>query len=715
MPNSPESPGEALTSVPKINNTDVFERSASARNFLSKVQKLAGRATLAISLTLGSAGAISSEIYDADSNPVLAEEESYPWGSASHVPQPPAYDKITWGYKDKATCDNKSSSYNCGSSKVGDWYFRDQWGYDLRNCTSYAAWKVAKEFGVHISSDWGNADTWDDKAQMKGYTVDGMPEPGDLAVWDSMHVAFVEEVRADGMARVSEYNQKLDGNFQNNRWVRANHYIDINGTGNIWKGSSTPKQPEKFPYAAVAEGQELYSDEGFVYTRVGGSAWPIKPKKDWNSGDKTNWGGDPIGPVPVSEVHDHEAGFGSANAHPPVDGTAVYQEGTSQQWYFTKGRAYPIGSGELDDLGVRNKALRIPFGRLPGFEYGLVPFQNGDLYRYAGGNSVRQFFTKPNSNVDESYWVNNETVLDCLEQTYDKRVNVLPQSAKPYVGKGWGTTELSQPSSCTYPSGMVLRGPGGIEQWRITGNNTTQPYQRRYFPTSLITYLHTSGNPQNRVMRSAQALNGVPQGSNMELPNGIFFVDKGNNAQFKIENGVFRPIPSAEMNKCLGNKNPVFVPGSVVGPVPQGSPMTCAFENRVFHRPDGRAYYVEGGRKHSIGTPAVRDCISVRKGAGQDIEVANTTADQYVDSSLAYCPYEQEPGLNFVQENGDPTVWLVNSDGTKRHVGQNCVVDPYTTQHKKFRIHIVPQGETAGHTKTSDFFGNPTNCGQLPG
>lgn len=163
-----------------------------------------------------------------------ASTGDYPWHAAAHVPQPPASDNITWGFTDKATCDSKSSAYNCGAYKEGDYYVYDQWNYYLRNCTSYVAWRVAMEFGGD-SSNLGNAATWDDLAsERKGWTVDTSPEIGDIAQSSTAagglgHVGFVERVNSDGSVLISEYNKGLNGNFGQTDNYRAEKYIDVNG------------------------------------------------------------------------------------------------------------------------------------------------------------------------------------------------------------------------------------------------------------------------------------------------------------------------------------------------------------------------------------------------------------------------------------------------------------------------------------------------------
>lgn len=701
-----------------LENDCVFVREATQQR-PSHLRSSLARVGLALGLALGINTTVSAtEQVMAHSNTAAAADvANYPYDQSGSVDISSAKgEPYTWGYE------NCLSGMNCNVSLTMNgkrYYYRDGEGYDIKNCTSYVAWRVKKEFGVDAAL-WGNAAQWDDSAR-GSFTVDSSPEPGDIAVWDNTtfgHVAFVESTNANGTVNVAQYNKKGQGEFSTQTGVTANHYIDINGTGNIWNGTPTT-QAGHIPYAAVADGQEFYSDEGWVYTRTGGTAWPIKHKNNWTSGDTTKWGNKPLGPVPTDEVHDHEAGYGFSGsdygAHPPADKTTVYEDGSSQQWYFVDGNAYPIGTGELDDLDVRNKALRIPTGRLSEFEDKILDLPNGSLYRYAGNSRVNQLIKRDGYEMNDAFWVNNDTVLSCLGLTQGKSTLLLPQSAVYFLEGFPGVQELSNPAACSFPSGMVLFGPGGLEQWRITGDNSSEPYSRHYYQNALTTYLHTSGNPDYRVLGSVAALNGVPQGADMTPPNGQYFENDGNGDVFNVDGGVFRKVPWPDMLACLGNPSIIHVPGNVVGPIVQGSNMGCEYDNRVVVRPDGRAYYIINGLRHPIGTPAVRDCISVRLGAGAPVSTSDNAVNTYPESSNAYCHYETEPGLNFVEEAGDPTVWLVHPNGTKQHVGRLCVADAYTTVLKKFHVWEVPRGETAEHVQTGDFYGDPTTCAELPG
>ncbi len=72
-------------------------------------------------------------------------------------------------------------------------------------CTWYAASRVS------VPSNWGNANTWDNKARQSGWTVSSVPVPGAIAQSDGMswwgHVGIVESVSADGtMIEFSDMN-----------------------------------------------------------------------------------------------------------------------------------------------------------------------------------------------------------------------------------------------------------------------------------------------------------------------------------------------------------------------------------------------------------------------------------------------------------------------------------------------------------------------------
>jgi surface antigen len=105
------------------------------------------------------------------------------------------------------------------------WYYNgsygDPWGFALRNCTSFVAWRVRVTDGMagfenHFGGvHWGNADQWDEAAASLGYLVDGVPAVGAVAQTDEGrvgHVAWVSAVGA-GTVTVEEYNHAVAGGY----------------------------------------------------------------------------------------------------------------------------------------------------------------------------------------------------------------------------------------------------------------------------------------------------------------------------------------------------------------------------------------------------------------------------------------------------------------------------------------------------------------------
>lgn len=101
----------------------------------------------------------------------------------------------------------------------------DPYGFALRECTSFVAWRMNRDAGTTNPSypyflnkmaggKWGNATNWNTNATSLGYTVDHIAQTGAIAQWvngcrghcATGHVAYVEQVNQDGSIVVSEYN-----------------------------------------------------------------------------------------------------------------------------------------------------------------------------------------------------------------------------------------------------------------------------------------------------------------------------------------------------------------------------------------------------------------------------------------------------------------------------------------------------------------------------
>ncbi len=132
-------------------------------------------------------------------------------------PPPPVLDPVSGHLYDprgpRPTCARRV--WSIGGS-IGD-----RWGFVLRNCTSFAAWRLqernrmpgfANDFrGEH----WGNADNWDDVARRLGYRVDAVPAIGAVAQTDdgpAGHVAWVSAI-GPGTVTIEEYNYATPGGY----------------------------------------------------------------------------------------------------------------------------------------------------------------------------------------------------------------------------------------------------------------------------------------------------------------------------------------------------------------------------------------------------------------------------------------------------------------------------------------------------------------------
>jgi surface antigen len=154
------------------------------------------------------------------------ETGGYPWADAALI-RAATYD---WGY---TSCQSAmQAAKTCGAhvtTKLGRRYYEsDPWHYDVRNCTSYVAWRINKETGLSIAG-WGNANNWDNAAPRAGFTVDHTPAVGSIAAWESYygHVAYVVAVNSDQSVNVEQYNKAGTGQFSRQSRVRADHYIHV--------------------------------------------------------------------------------------------------------------------------------------------------------------------------------------------------------------------------------------------------------------------------------------------------------------------------------------------------------------------------------------------------------------------------------------------------------------------------------------------------------
>lgn len=106
--------------------------------------------------------------------------------------------------------------------KNGDMNGVDAWGYYIRQCTSFAAYRVntngtrsgQRYHNWYLGVNFGDAHTWDDRAREKGIPVSTTPAVGRIAQWNpgvggassAGHVAYVAEVYSNDDILIEEYN-----------------------------------------------------------------------------------------------------------------------------------------------------------------------------------------------------------------------------------------------------------------------------------------------------------------------------------------------------------------------------------------------------------------------------------------------------------------------------------------------------------------------------
>lgn len=132
-------------------------------------------------------------------------------------PPPPVLDPVSGHLYDPRgpapVCTSRVWSIN---GSIGD-----SWGFVLRNCTSFVAWRLQERnrmagFGNRFRGEhWGNAENWDDVARRLGYRVDSTPAIGAVAQSDAGRVGHVAWVSAigPGTVTIEEYNHATPGGY----------------------------------------------------------------------------------------------------------------------------------------------------------------------------------------------------------------------------------------------------------------------------------------------------------------------------------------------------------------------------------------------------------------------------------------------------------------------------------------------------------------------
>jgi surface antigen len=115
----------------------------------------------------------------------------------------------------------------------------DDWDFAVRNCTSFAAWRLNQQGGLAeapwvfknnmtspingVKVHFGNASTWDEAAGAGGWVVDNTPTVGAVAQTDANHVAIVMAVNENRTVVVEDYNYLETGRYKT-RTVASSAY-----------------------------------------------------------------------------------------------------------------------------------------------------------------------------------------------------------------------------------------------------------------------------------------------------------------------------------------------------------------------------------------------------------------------------------------------------------------------------------------------------------
>lgn len=411
------------------------------------------------------------------------------------------------------------------------------------------------------------------------------------------------------------------------------------------------------------------------------------------------------------EIHALEANWGGSSRW-PGDNSFFYERGSPTQYIMQYGLAFPIASvDELSYLNGMDRAVMVPAGSLnavKGSSAKLPAPPNGTILQTIA-ISDPDYEYQP----DKLYWANNYTVQECIKVVKGAGTQRIPQSMADLfraAGRYQGNI-----SGCDFGYGRVLYGPKddgspGNERWYMYGDNTpAHPYKRyRYASPFALQCRH--GLLSNEVMISRQGLNEAPVGEDLQCPDNSAVRNRSNGEVYWVTGGVLHLVPSYDALACLTQGipgNPTDMDESLLSTVPRGGSQACSFANRLLRGPDGKMYWVDaGGQRHYVGNYQIQNCIAVRAGASNAWNMPQPVLDHIPEGSGAFCPYPDS--MKFIRGDGQPEVWVVYPDSTRRHALALCEgSDP------RFQVWVVPAGEVDGHRYIGDFSPTVEACSAL--
>lgn len=246
------------------------------------------------------------------------------------------------------------------------------------------------------------------------------------------------------------------------------------------------------------------------------------------------------------------------------------------------------------------------------------------------------------------------------------------------AGEPDGHENLGQISLCNF-EGKILIAPGGNQFWIKDG--------KRY----LI---------QNTLISKCievRAGTGAPISATAEMVNQ--YPDAGRNAWCPYPDGMLvRGQGQTQVWKVYADGTRHWVTcvpsGTAVSEVPAGEPdghrdigqiSLCNFEGKILLAPGGNQYWIKGGQRLPIQSTIISACIQGRTGSGPPMSEAADVINSYPQGRTAWCPY---PDGALVRGEGQTQVWKVYANGTRHWV--TCL-PPGTP------VSVVPAGEPDGH------------------
>ena len=128
----------------------------------------------------------------------------------------------TCGGSYPASAQGPNGPWGCNYTHSSDYLpgctYLDSWGMCNRECVSYTAWMVYKNYGIDVTG-FGNANQWPGEAQAANIPIGYTPRVGSVAIYMGGssdpwgHAMWVKSINGNGMITVDQYNLYYDGNF----------------------------------------------------------------------------------------------------------------------------------------------------------------------------------------------------------------------------------------------------------------------------------------------------------------------------------------------------------------------------------------------------------------------------------------------------------------------------------------------------------------------